>query len=353
MNLKSRIDSFNQLGNDIREFLVNKEDKEWNEILKLAEQQNGWFTQKNIINTLKGIEFWLTQSALEKWLAHYPTLPKENLKPINVGVIMAGNIPLVGFHDFLCVLITGNNIDAKLSSSDAILLKFITKKLIAINPEWEKHIHFIDKLTATTQAVIVTGSNSTAKHFEHYFRNTPHIIRKNRNGVAILDGTETIEDIGKLGEDIFSYFGLGCRNISKLYIPENFDLANFFRGIEKFSPVVYHNKYANNYTYNRTIFLMGSKVFLDNNFMAVIEDKAIPSPIAVTHYERYNNLASLKTELASQKEMIQCVATTERTAKALENTDLPLVKLGETQSPSLMDYADGVDVIKFIAELVK
>jgi hypothetical protein len=348
--------SFSSLGDEIRTFLKNpsaSEHEDWNIALKLAEQQNGWFTRDNIISALHGIEHWLRTNALTNWLAHYPELPKENTKPITISIVMAGNIPLVGFHDFLCVLITGNIIDAKQSSSDNILLKFLSKKLIVIEPEFEKHIHFIEKLSSTANAVIATGSNNTARHFEYYFRNVPHIIRKNRNGIAILTGDETTEDLSKLGEDVFSYFGLGCRNISKMYTPEGFDLGNFFRGIEKYSPVVNHNKYANNYTYNRTIFLMDGKIFTDNNFLAVIEDKAIPSPIAVLHYERYNNLTSLAKELATQKELIQCIATTEKAKQGLGNLPIPVVKLGETQSPSLMDYADGVDVIKFIVEQSK
>ncbi len=356
MNQTKAIKSFSQLGDEIRAFLKNPnavEHEEWNTALTLAEQQNGWFTSDSIVNSLKGIEPWLTTASLTSWLAHYTQLPQENTNPITVSVVMAGNIPLVGFHDFLCVLITGNIIDAKQSSTDNVLLKFLAKRLIAIEPVFEKHIHFIEKLSATANAVIATGSNNTARHFEYYFRNVPHIIRKNRNGVAILTGEETTEDLSKLGEDIFSYYGLGCRNISKMYIPEGYDLGNFFRGIEKYSAVVNHNKYANNYTYNRTIFLMDGKIFNDNNFLAVIEDKAIPSPIAVLHYERYNNLNSLTEKLAAQKELIQCIATTEKVKQQLGNIPIPVVKLGEAQSPGLMDYADGVDVIKFIVEQSK
>jgi hypothetical protein len=349
MKLSSAINSFHKLGEEIRTFLANPSAHEdWNTALRVAEQQNGWFTRANILSALHGIEPWLNIAMLEKWAAMYPELAKENTKPMTISVVMAGNIPLVGFHDFLCILITGNTIQAKLSHADNILLTFLAKKLIVIEPEWEKHIQFIDKLSSSANAIIATGSNNTARHFEYYFRNVPHIIRKNRNGVAIIDGTETVEELGKLGEDIFSYFGLGCRNISKMYVPEGYDLGIFFRAIEKFQDVINHNKYANNYTYNRTIFLMDGKIFTDNNFLAVIEDKAIPSPIAVLHYEKYSDLVVLGKSLSEQKEQVQCIAASEKAQKKLGNLPIPIVGLGETQSPKLWDYADGVDVIKFI-----
>ncbi len=356
MKQSEAIKSFNQLGNELREFLKEPslpKHEDWNTALKLAEQQNGWFTRDSILSALKGIEPWLNIKMLEEWLAKYPELQKENTKPITISVVMAGNIPMVGFHDFVCILITGNNISAKQSHADNILMKFMAKKLIAIEPEWEKHIQFIEKLSPSANAIIATGSNNTAKHFEYYFRNVPHIIRKNRNGIAILDGTETSEEIGKLGEDIFSYYGLGCRNISKMYVPQDYDLGIFFRGIEKFSNVINHHKYANNYTYNRTIFLMDGKVFTDNNFLAVIEDKAIPSSIAVLHCERYNDLPTLAKSLSTQKELIQCIAANERVIKKLDELPIPIVCLGDTQSPKLWDYADGVDVVKFIMEQSK
>ncbi len=348
------IDSFSKLGEEIKGFLANQRApayEEWNEALRLAHQQNGWFTRENIIETLKGISPWLGKTSLEKWLANYLELKGNTAKPLNVNVIMAGNIPLVGFHDFLSVLITDNIISAKLASSDSVLLKFIVKKLIEIEPELEKQIHIVDKISTTKDAVIATGSNNTARHFEYYFKNISHIIRKNRNGVAILDGTETEEEIGKLGEDIFSYYGLGCRNISKFFVPVGYDFVPFFKGIEKFKDVINHHKYANNYNYNRTIFLMDGKVFTDNGFVMVTKSEAIPSPIAVLHFEEYADLSQLKEQLEKEKENIQCIATKESIKKKLGKLTVPIVRLGQTQSPRLLDYADGVDVIKFLLEL--
>jgi hypothetical protein len=349
MKLSQRIESLHWLGEEIRTFLDKQEYKEWNHALKLAEQQNGWFTRDNIIMALKGFEPWLTRDALQQWANTYH-LPEENNKPITVSVVMAGNIPLVGFHDFLCVLITGNIIEAKLSSSDNILLSFLAKRLIEIEPLWKGFIKIVEKLSPALQAVIATGSNNTAKHFEYYFKSVPHIIRRNRNGVAVLNGKETEQELSELGKDIFSYFGLGCRNVSKLYVPDGYDFSTFFRSIEKYGDVIQHNKYANNYAYNRTIYLMDSKVFTDNNFLAVIENKQISSPIAVLHFEYYKDLSNLGKELTEHTEQIQCIAANKEVAKKLGSASIPIVEFGHTQSPGLTDYADGVDVIKFILE---
>lgn len=354
MKQNKAIDTFSKLGEEIKGFIEAPEapaNREWNEAAALAEQQNGWFTKDNIINVLKGISSWLTRPMIEKWLSSYPELKKEGRKPVVVTVIMAGNIPLVGFHDLLSVIITGNIIHAKPASSDSVLLKFITRKLIEIDNNLEKQIHIVDKISTSANAVIATGSNNTARHFEYYFRNIPHVIRKNRNSIAILDGNETGEEIAKLGEDIFSYFGLGCRNVSKLFVPAGYDFVPFFKGIEQFNGVVNHNKYANNYNYNRTIFLMDGKVFTDNGFVMVTQSKLIPSPIAVLHFEEYNDITQLGGTLEKEKEHIQCISTKENVAMKLKGVLVPIVELGQTQSPQLWDYADGVDVIKFLTEL--
>ena len=347
------IEDFRELGEEMAGFIENPQSEvytEWNEALRLAEYNNGWFTRDSILNALRGIAPWLTKPNLDLWLSKYPELKKENLTPIMVNVIMAGNIPLVGFHDFLSILITGNSISAKLASADSVLLKFLIKKLIAINPDWEKHIKVVEKIPNTANAIIATGSNNTARHFEYYFRNIPRIIRKNRNSIAILDGTETVGEIGKLGEDIFSYYGLGCRNISKLFVPKEYDFVPFFQGIERFKDVVNHNKYANNYNYNRTIFLMDGVVFTDNGFIMVTRKDSISSPIAVLHFEEYSDIAQLTELLAKEKENIQCIVVKESLGKRLGALDIPIVELGQTQSPKLWDYADGVDVIKFLIE---
>jgi len=346
------IQSFHLLGEDIRNFLSGKAPQagEWEQTLLLAEQENPWFTQDNIHNALKGISLWLDKDKLSKWLSAYPELSTGNKKPLIVGVIMAGNIPLVGFHDFLCVLFSGNILRAKLSHSDSRLLTFLANKLIEIEPEWKERIQFVERLNGSLDLVIATGSNNTARHFEYYFKNIPHIIRRNRNGMAILNGSETPEELNALGKDIFSYFGLGCRNVSKLYVPESYNLDTFFRSIEPYKDVINHNKYHSNYTYNRTIYLMDGKKFTDNGFLAVIPNPAPSSPIAVLNTEEYENLEKLSARLMEMEEQIQCIVATKKVKEVMAKyaASLPFVDIGESQSPSLSDYADGVDVMKFL-----
>jgi len=344
------IHSFHLLGTELKNVLSGKAQNqaEWETTLRIAEQENPWFTQENMMLALQGIASWLDEDTLTKWMSTYPALKTENKNPLTIGVVMAGNIPLVGFHDFLCVLLSGNILHAKLSKSDARLLTFIANRLIVIEPAWKDKIHLVEKLSTTLNAVIATGSNNTASHFEYYFRNTPHIIRRNRNGIAILDGNETTEELHTLGKDIFSYFGLGCRNVSKLYVPANYNFDNFFRSIEPYKEVINHNKYHSNYTYNRTIYLMDGKVFTDNGFLAVINQAHLSSPIAVLNFEEYESLDTLEKQLAGMRDQIQCVVTSDRIINTTNS--LPFVKIGETQSPTLSDYADGVDVIKFLLE---
>jgi hypothetical protein len=346
------IQSFHLLGEELRSFLAGNtsNQEQWEQTIRLAEQENAWFTKGNIHLAVKGISSWLEKDKLAKWLSLYPETETKNRKAAIVGVVMAGNIPLVGFHDFLCVLLSGNILHAKLSHSDSRLLQFIASRLIEIEPEWKEKIHFVERLAAPLDAVIATGSNNTARHFEYYFRNIPHIIRKNRNGVALLDGSETDTELTTLGNDIFSYFGLGCRNVSKLYVPKNCIFDNFFLSTEPYKEVINHNKYHSNYVYNRTIYLMDGKKFTDNGFLAVIENSATASPIAVLNFEEYESLEQLSSHLLEIKEQIQCIAVSTKMRDKLlrHGTSLPLVAIGETHSPSLSDYADGVDVMKFL-----
>jgi len=351
VEIKKAIHSFHLLGEEIRNILNGKPNNQagWEQALLIAEQENQWFTQENIACMLKGIATWLEKDTLTQWLSAYPQI-KENKKPLTIGVVMAGNIPLVGFHDFLCVLLSSNILHAKLSSSDKRLLPFLANKLIAIEPEWKDKIVFVEKLSTTLNAVIATGSNNTARHFEYYFRNISHIIRRNRNGIAILDGTETNEELNALGEDIFRYFGLGCRNVAKLYVPAHYNFDNFFRAIEPYKTVINHNKYHSNYVYNRTIYLMDGKKFTDNGFLAVINNTQLSSPIAVLNFEEYESFEALCKQLKEMKEQIQCVVVSKKNKNKLEQIEIPIVKIGKAQMPTLLDYADGVDMMKFLLE---
>ena len=253
---------------------------------------------------------------------------------------MAGNIPLVGFHDFLSVLISGHNVLVKTSSNDQHLLPFLAKYIIAIEPRFADKITFVDGKLENFDAVIATGSNNTARYFEYYFKDKPSIIRKNRNSVAVLNGKETKEQLVALGEDIFRYFGLGCRNVSKLFVPKGYSFDAFFEAIFEYQDVIHYEKYANNYDYNKAVFLMSNFKLLDNGFLTLKEDQSYASPISSVFYEFYDDIDTLQKKLQSDHEQIQCIVSN----IGIENS----IDFGQTQKPKLWDYADNVDTISFL-----
>jgi len=302
--------------------------------LKLAEIQNPWFTQDNLKFCLEQWGKILTEKNLKNWIENYSA--SEN--PKNIGIIMAGNIPLVGLHDLLSVLVSGNNAIVKTSSKDDVLMSFVINYLKEFE-SLENSIQKVEKLQ-NHDAVIATGSNNTARYFEFYFKEIPHIIRKNRTSVAVLNGNESEEDLKKLAEDIFRYFGLGCRNVTKLYLPKDFNTDLLFEALFDWNPIINHTKYSNNYDYNRAIYLMEQHAFLDNNFVILKESDELFSPIGVIHYAFYENLDEVKKEIIQNEEKIQCVV----------GNDFE-IKFGETQKPSLTDYADGVNTMIFLKDL--
>jgi hypothetical protein len=338
------IDSFEFLGKKIKQkiqqFNLDKP-TEFEKAVVQAQQENGWFTRENIFKALQSIADNLTSDNLQKWIANYD-VPVKEVK--NVGLIMAGNIPLVGFHDFLSVLASGHRAFVKLSSSDKRLLPLLAQWLIEYNNVWQNHIIFTDKLT-NIDAVIATGSNNSARYFEAYFSKYPHIIRKNRNSVAILSGNETQQELAKLGEDIFTYFGLGCRNVSKIYVPENYNFDNFFGAIyEPFKDIIYHHKYANNYDYNKAIHLLDRVPLLENGFVLLKQDISLHSPVAMLHYEYYTDADAVNNQLLMLNNQIQCIVADNH---LIENA-LPF---GKAQHPELWDYADNVDTLKFLQNI--
>ena len=256
---------------------------------------------------------------------------------------MAGNIPLVGFHDFLCVLLSGNKVLAKLSSNDNLILPFLSKILLEQNPELKAYINFTEEKLENFDAVIATGSNNTSRYFEYYFGKYPNIIRKNRNSVAVLTGNETHEELALLGQDIFRYFGLGCRNVSKLFVPEGYNFDAFYTSIFEFQDIINQNKYANNYDYNKAVYLMSNMNILDNGFLILKEDESFASPIACLFFEHYKDQSSLKEKLQLQEENIQCIVS-----NGWFEDEIPF---GKTQIPALMDYADSVDTLQFLLNL--
>lgn len=340
MTSKQRIEAFSTLG----KFLKNEDETIQNLIAK-AKVLNPWFTKENTNSALQALAKNLDKNSLESWLSSYPT-KFNGYRNKAVGLILAGNIPLVGFHDILCCLITGFSVQIKLSSDDKVLIPHILEKLQEIEPSFKQQISFVERLK-DFDSIIATGSNNTSRYFEYYFKDVPHIIRKNRNGVAILSGDENPEDIKALGHDIFDYFGLGCRNVSKIYFPKGYDYTQFFEGIKGFHHIANHFKYNNNYDYNKSIYLVNGDKHLDNGFLLLKRDERLASPLAVVYFEEYETLSGLTSILDERKQEIQCIVS----SAALE-LSTSVIPFGESQSPKLSDYADGIDVIEFLSKQI-
>ena len=309
-------------------------------LLTLSQSHNGWFTPENVHFSIASWADALQEENLNTWLSNY-TFHQE--APKNIGLILAGNIPLVGFHDFICVLLAGHNALVKTSSNDQQLIKFIAEYLIQLDQRLASKITFVEGKLENFDAVIATGSNNTARYFEYYFKDKPSIIRKNRNSIAVLTGNESAEDLILLGEDIFRYFGLGCRNVSKLFVPKGYDFKAFFQAMFEYQDIVKYEKYANNYDYNKAVFLMSDFKILDNGFLTLKEDSSYSSPISSVFYEYYDTLENLQNKITSERNQIQCIVSDH----IIENS----VRFGQTQSPRLWDYADEVDTLLFLTSL--
>lgn len=327
MKLSERIDAFAQLGKRLHSI----EPSEKSDLFLRAANNNAWFTAAQCDLAFKGILKFLVKDKLERWVMAYNLSQSEQLEPRRVGLVMAGNIPMVGFHDLLSVLISGHKVTAKLSSQDTVLMRYVCDKLIEIEPRFADCITFTERMN-DAQAIIATGSDNTARYFEYYFRNIPHIIRKNRSSLAIIRGNETDEQLMALGRDVFSYFGLGCRSVSKLIVPEGYDFIRLLGLWETFNDVANHHKYANNYDYNKSILLVNRVHFLDNGFLLLTQSKTLVSPISVLYYD-------YKLELSDK---IQCIASADGWYEGS-------VPFGKTQEPELTDYADGVDTLAFLS----
>jgi hypothetical protein len=306
--------------------------------IALAKHKNGWFTRESILFSFKSWADALTDENLKAWLSTYRFQENKNVKI--VALILAGNIPLVGFHDVLCVLLTGNKALIKLSSNDNILLPQVADILITLAPEFKDYIKFESDKLPDFDVVIATGSNNTARYFEHYFKNKPHIIRKNRNSVAILTGNETSEQLKALGNDIFLYYGLGCRSVAKLFVPKAYNFDLFFESLYEYHPIIEQAKYANNYDYNKAVYLMSNFKLLENGFLILKNDVSYSSPIASLFYEEYEDVTTLKDKLQVDQEKVQCIVS-----QGLYDSE---IAFGKTQSPKLTDYADNVDTIAFL-----
>ncbi len=334
MTIEERVQALIKLGdllaqkNDLLEAVVQK-----------AYAQNRWFIPENSHIAIEAIrkEF-LIEDKLRAWIGQYSI---NNIKPKKVGLILAGNIPLVGLHDLLAVFMSGHIALLKLSSKDTALMQFVIDSLAQIDPRTKSFIQVVERLK-DFEVVIATGSDNTARYFKTYFEKYPNIIRHNRNSVAILTGFETQEERRALGQDIFSYFGLGCRNVSKIYVPKGYDFQPLLEDLHEYNQIVLNDKYKNNLDYAFTLYIMNKEFYMNNGCIILHEAKSLSSRISTLHYEFYEDMGELCLELGQMTEQIQCVV-----AKDLPST-LPKVDFGQTQSPSLMDYADGIDVMEFL-----
>lgn len=346
--IHQRIAAFSQLGVHLKSLLNDFKTGKINtvfadDVMQAALSSNPWFTKDNIHLMLESIAEMLDNSNLEKILSTYPLLGK-NQQAKTVAVIMAGNIPLVGFQDFLHVLLSGHKFLGKLSHQDCFLLPALAEMLITIEPEFETRISFTEQKISNFDAVIATGSDNSGRYFDYYFRQFPNLIRRNRHGVGILAGEESMASLQNLGRDVFSFFGLGCRNVSTLFVPLHFDFELLFRAFESFSTVAEHSKYFNNYEYNKAIFLVNGVQHLDNGFVLIRRAEDFGSPVAVLHYQVYSEVENLKEVLDLNQNKIQCIVSD-------NGWYAGSYPFGKAQFPVLTDYADRQDTIQFLLGL--
>jgi hypothetical protein len=340
MNLKERVSAFTQLGRVLSEKLNTGA---LDALISKAYFENQWFTEENTKKAIHAIiNNFLDPGKIEVWLGGYDE-DKLNKSPQTVGLVMAGNLPLVGWQDLMCVLISGNRALVKLSSKDHTLPKMMINELIEVEPRIKDSIQMVEQLK-DFDAVIATGSNNTMRYFEYYFGKYPHILRKNRNSVAVLTGKESNSDLEALSNDIMEYFGLGCRNVSFLLVPQGYDFREFFEAAEQWNIVLQHNKYANNYTYNKSLLLLNKEKHLDNGFLLLKESDTLATPVSVINFRYCKDMQEAKEFLEKESENIQCVASL---PGVIENS----MNFGKTQQPGLSDYADGVDVMEFLLGL--
>ncbi|GCC50562.1 acyl-CoA reductase [Chryseotalea sanaruensis] len=334
MSLEQRIQAFHQLGQVLQNMPIEKLEA-WS---FAAKSENPWFTPASVEQAIKGVSAFLNEQKLREWTKVYAI---DEIRNKRVALVMAGNIPMVGFHDLLCILISGHHAVIKLSSKDSVLIKNILLELKNTAPDFADQYSIVDGPMKSFDAVIATGSDNSARYFQHYFGKYPNIIRKNRTSCAVLTGKESKEDISKLGEDIFSYFGLGCRNVSKLFIPKGFEIPLLLDQWQKYENVIHHHKYNNNYDYQKAILLVNQVPHLDTGYLLLQESERLVSPISVLYYQYYNSEDELINTIIQEREKLQCIVGKEAFCT---------VPFGQTQMPGLSDYADDIDTVEFLSK---
>jgi len=331
MDLRQRIELIYLL----RDYMKNDENH-WNSQKNHASLINAWFIPEFIDQSVRNIcNNFLEENNLTKWINCYPSINNDK-NPRKVGIVMAGNIPLVGFHDLLSVFISGNISVIKVSSKDEILIKHLVNKMIEFNPEAEQYFVF-QEIIKDCDMYITTGSNNSSRYFEYYFAKYPHIIRKNRTSVAILNGDETTEELELLADDIQMYFGLGCRNVTKLFVPEGYDFVPLLNALKKYEFLMDYYKYRNNFDYHLALLIMNSKYYMNNDSIILTENTSVFSPVSQVHYSYYEHKQNLIDSLQNNTD-IQCIV------------GKGFVPFGEAQNPTLFQYADGVDTLSFLLE---
>ena len=330
MKLQNRI----ELLLSLRNYLLEN-DEEWQQIKLTASSHNGWFTNEFIDLAVQNIiEQFLDKDKLSAWVSHYYI--DDAIVPKNVGIVMAGNIPLVGFHDFLCVFISGHVQTIKLSAKDDVLLKHLVKKMYSWNVTMQNYISFAPMLKGC-DAYIATGSNNSARYFDYYFARYPSIIRKNRTSVAVLKGDETVKTLENLSDDIHAFFGLGCRNVTKIFIPRGYDFLPLLHSFHRYKYFADHHKYRNNYDYNLSVQIMNNHYYMTNETTLLVESNNLFSPISQLNYSFYNEIDEQFYALKGN-DAIQCIAGVD-------------ISFGQVQCPGLLDYADGIDTMEFLLTL--
>lgn len=339
LSLDQRIEVFSALGTQIKQHLENPEKTEFPELeaaIRLCFHRNGWFTPAEVNHALRYWAGALARETLEQWAFPYLSEPRP---PKRVGLVLAGNIPMVGFHDVLCTILAGHVALIKCSSSDDVLIPALMQMAVAINPGIKPSFEWVPGKLSGFDAVIATGSNNSTRYFEAYFKPYPHIIRKNRTGIAILDGSENEAELRGLMEDSFRYYGLGCRSVTRLFLPDGYDLNKIFHASLSFSHLMENKKYANNYTYYKALMMMQKQNVLENELVLLTENPSVFSPVSVLHYGYYHSVDELNETIEAGLDDIQCV---------VGRGHRPF---GSAQHPALNDYADGIDTMLFLSKL--
>ena len=335
MKLEERLNAFVKLNQTLHDLSST----EYTEIITQAAKNNHWFNAPNVEQAILGLIHLTEPIKMKSWLNTYDI---KLVKQKTIGLIMAGNVPLVGFHDLMCILLSGHKAVIKLSSQDLFLMQWIIQKISKIEPKFINQINICDQLK-DMDAVIATGSNNTARYFDYYFGKYPHIIRKNRTSVAVLSGNETRTELKKLGKDVFTYFGLGCRNVSKILVPKKYDFSTLLNVWKSFKKNINNFKYQNNYDYNKSIYLVNGITHLDTGFLLLTESEALTSPISVLYYQHYHSSHDLSRYIQENRGKIQCVVSGRASKK--------FIPFGQTQIPKISDYADGIDVMQFLSTI--